>query len=143
MPNRIVHNIIADRPPLLLGEHDTVVNAVDLMTRHLQGAVMIVRDERLVGIFTERDLMNRVVLQRRDPATTRLAEVMTREPRSVTPQHRFGYALHLMHAHGYRHMPVAEAGRPIGMVSLRDVLGSEKLDFEKELEFLEHVAEVL
>lgn len=88
--------------------------------------------KRLVGIFTERDAVFRVIAQQRDPQTTRLAEVMTPAPLTVAPQETFGYALILMHENGFRHVPVIENGAPVGMVSARNALDPDLEEFESE-----------
>ena len=95
-------------------------------------AVMVVENRRLVGIFTERDAVFRVIAADRDVQTTRLAEVMTPEPKTVTPDESFGYVLLMMHENGFRHVPVVENGEPIGVVSARNALDPELEDFESE-----------
>ena len=87
---------------------------------------------RLAGIFTERDAVFRVMATGRSPEATALAEVMTRDPQTVTPDETFGYALLLMHENGFRHMPVVDGGVPIGMVSARDALDPDLEEFESE-----------
>lgn len=88
--------------------------------------------KRLVGIFTERDAVFRVVAQQRNANTTRLAEVMTPAPVTVAPQESFSYALMLMHENGLRHVPVVQNGEPVGMVSARNALDPELEQFESE-----------
>jgi CBS domain-containing protein len=107
----------------------TVADAARLMAGGGVGAVMVVDDEALTGIFTERDAVFRVIAAGLDARTTRLAEVMTPSPLSVDPERSFGYALQLMHEHGFRHVPVVENGKPIGIVSARDALDPEMEDF--------------
>lgn len=143
MPNRSIHSIIQDQTLLLAPPDITVREAAQRMAEARVGAVMVVQEERLAGIFTERDALNRVLAKGLNPETTLLAQVMTAEPRSVTPDRSLAYALHLMHIGGYRHMPVTEDGRPVGMVSVRDALGQELVQFEKELEGCEKIAVVL
>jgi CBS domain-containing protein len=103
------------------------------------GAVMVVEDGRLVGIFTERDAVYRVIAQGRDARTTRLAEVMTPDPNTVTPEESFGYALLLMHERGFRHAPVLEDGRPVGIVSARNALDPDLEEFEAEAQRRKHI----
>jgi CBS domain-containing protein len=147
MPNRIVRDIIAGRPPLLATENRSVAGAIALMLSKNGGSAVLVtpdgKPDELVGMFTEHDLMTRVVQQQRDPATTPLAAVMTPNPQTIDLNQRFGHAMHLMHLNGYRHIPVVENGRPMGTVSLRDVLTSEQLAFEEELHYLEKIGEAL
>lgn len=107
----------------------TVADAARLMAGGAVGAVMVVDGETLTGIFTERDAVFRVIATGLDARSTRLAEVMTPSPLCVDPERSFGYALQLMHEHGFRHVPVVEDGKPIGIVSARDALDPEMEDF--------------
>ena len=118
---------------LLVAAPDTSVSAaVKLMARKKVGAVMVLDGTHLVGIFTERDLVARVVAHDRDLHTTRLAEVMTKSPVFVDPGETFGYALLLMHENGFRHVPVVVNGEPIGIVSARSALDPDLEEFESE-----------
>jgi CBS domain-containing protein len=76
----------------------------------------------------------RVLAARRDSLLTKVAEVMTRDPVTVSPDETFGYALLLMHDNGFRHAPVVENGRPIGVVSMRHALDPELEEFTAEAE---------
>ena len=134
MPQRPIRNLIARQKILTAGKETTVGEAARLMKKMKLGAVMVVEKEKLIGIFTERDAVFRVLAENRDPKTTRLAEVMTAKPQTITPDRPFGHALHLMYESGFRHVPVVEHGRPVGMVSGRDVLGPELQEFEAERE---------
>lgn len=100
----------------------TVYDAVQKMINARIGCVMVVDQERLVGIFTERDVLVRVVGARRDPATTLVASVMTHDPTSVEPSTTLQEIADMHRDHHFRHLPVVENGRIIGMVSFRDVL---------------------
>ena len=104
---------------------------------------MVVEHGRLVGIFTERDAVFRVMAEGQDPQTTHIGDVMTTHPQSITPDKPLGHALLMMHENGYRHVPVVDNGRPIGMVSARDALGPELQQFQSELERREHILEIL
>lgn len=143
MPQRAVRSIIGNRRALAASPSTTVIEAARLMHMKRYGAIAVVDGGRLVGIFTERDALSRVMAVERDPTVTRLAEVMTPNPRTIDPEQPFGHALHLMHEGGFRHVPVVEAGRFIGMVSARDALGPEVRDFISELEQREHIGEIL
>ena len=102
--------------------------------RHV-GAVLVTTDGHLDGIFTERDMVNRVVAEGRDPDRTTLAEVMTADPDTIAPTTTAIEALRLMNDGGYRHLPIVERGRVVGIVSRRDFHGDEKarLDDESDL----------
>jgi CBS domain-containing protein len=100
----------------------TVFETVRAMVERNIGAVPVLHKGRLVGIFSERDLMKRVVAQGCDPRSTCLAEVMTQDPFTIGMNEELEKCMTLMHEHGFRHLPVCHDGRLIGIVSLRDVL---------------------
>ena len=114
--DRPVRSIISEQPPVTAGPDVSVAAASRLMKQKRVGALLVVEDGRLAGIFTERDALFRVIAEGRSPETTRLAEVMTPNPRTIAPDRPFGHALHLMHEGEFRHVPVVENGLQIGMV---------------------------
>lgn len=117
----------------------TVRNAARLMAGANAGAVMVVDNERLVGIFTERDVVFRVIAQDRDAEVTRLTDVMTTAPKTLTPDKSYGHALLLMQENGFRHVPVIENGRPIGIVSSRNAMDPDLEEFVWEERRREHL----
>lgn len=140
---RRIRDVIRDQK-ILVGEADlTVAEAARRMAAAHVGAIMIGDRGRLVGIFTERDALVRVLAAGLDPDTTPLGEVMTDHPLAVTPDTLLGHALHLMHDGGFRHVPVVEDGRPVGMVSARDALGIEMVAFEDELNRRDIITQML
>ena len=143
MPHRAIKTIIRNRSILTSPSKATVSEAARLMKRNKVGAVMVVEHGRLVGIFTERDAVFRVLAEGHDPQTTHIGDVMTKHPQSITPDKPLGHALLMMHENGYRHVPVVDNDRPIGMVSARDALGPELQQFQSELERREHILEIL
>ncbi len=143
MPHRSVRSIIENQTPLTASPETTVAEAAGMMKRGKVGALMVVERGRLAGIFTERDALFRVIAEGRDPQATRLADVMTRDCQTIAPDKPLGHALHMMYEGGFRHVPVVENGTPIGMISARDALGTELLDFETELVKREHIREIL
>jgi CBS domain-containing protein len=109
-------------PPRRVEPSQPVADAVALMRQHDTGCVLVCQDEALVGIFTERDLMRRV-LAARLPLSTPIEEVMTPEPVAVQPREPIGAAVRLMQHGGYRHLPVIdEAGRPLGVLSVKRIV---------------------
>jgi CBS domain-containing protein len=132
MLNEPVRNVMERTRLVLAAPGTSVAEAAKLMAANKVGAVMVVEGRRLVGIFTERDAVFRVIAQKRDAETTRLAEVMTPSPVTVSPHESFGYALLLMHENGFRHVPVVENGEPAGMVSARNALDPDLEEFESE-----------
>lgn len=129
----IIRTIIEDQEPLTAPASMTVGEAACLMKQSKSGAIMVVEDGKLVGIFTERDALYRVVAEGHNAQIIKLASVMTRNPQTIHPDRPFDEALQLMHASGFRHVPVVENGRPIGMVSARDAFGEELESFVYEL----------
>jgi len=121
----------------------SVLDAARAMRDKGVGSVLIEAHQTLVGIFTERDLMNRVVAAGLSAADTTLAQVMTAEVIGLEGDKPLSHALHLMHQHGFRHVPVLEQGRPVGIVSARDALGIEWQQFERELKLADDIAEIL
>jgi CBS domain-containing protein len=121
----------------------TVLEAAKAMKAKGIGSVLVERDGELAGIFTERDLMNKVVAAGLDVSTTILDQVMTRDVMGLESDKPLSHALHLMHQHGFRHVPVLEKGRPIGMVSSRDALGLEWEQFVREVKIANDIAEIL
>lgn len=133
MTHRTIRTIIGQQEVIAAPATTTVIAAARLMRENQVGAVMVVEDGKLAGVFTERDALFRVIAEGRDVARTQLADVMTRNPQTVHPDKPFADALHLMYEGGFRHVPVVEDGRPIGMISARDALGPELEDFIYEL----------
>ena len=131
---------VMNRKKILKAPPETTVSkAAKLMAGKNVGAVMVVENERLVGIFTERDAVFRVVAQGRDAQTTRLVDVMTTPPLTVDPDKSFGYALLMMHENGFRHVPVIENGKPVGIVSARNALDPEMEEFVSEAQRRQHI----
>lgn len=143
MPQRLVGSIIESQTLITAPEDATVADAARLMQRQRVGALLVVEGERLSGIFTERDALFRVIAEGRDPQATLVRDVMTRDPRTIAPDRPFGHALHMMFEGGFRHVPVVENGRPVGVVSSRDALGAELKEFVSELESRERIGEIL
>lgn len=132
---RLVPDIVNDQQLLELPPTATVRGAARAMRERHVGAVLVTTDGRLAGIFTERDMVNRVVAEGRDADSTTLAEVMTADPDTIGPDATAIEALRRMHDGGYRHLPIVERGRLVGIVSRRDFHGGEKarLDDESDL----------
>lgn len=144
MPQRPIRSLIARQKILTTSSETTIADAARLMKERMVGAVMVVRDDgALTGIFTERDALFRVLAEGRDPKTTHLADVMTPHPQTISPDKSFGHAMLMMYDGGFRHVPVIENGKPIGMVSARDALGPELEEFESEMRRRTRIGEIL
>jgi CBS domain-containing protein len=109
-------------PPRVVDRSATVADAVELMRRENIGCVLVCDGERLVGLFTERDLMCRVLAVGK-PLTLPVADVMTPDPVTVQPAETVRQAVRKMKAGGHRHLPVVDEGnRPVGVVSVKRVV---------------------
>jgi CBS domain-containing protein len=111
--NREVHTVQAS---------ETVIAAALSMTRLNVGALPVLDGHCLVGVFSERDMLNRVVAARLDPQTATVRDVMTPEPFVVSPADGLERCLWAMKQHNFRHLPVCDGERLIGFISLRDLL---------------------
>jgi CBS domain-containing protein len=103
------------------------------MKQHNIGALLVVDGQRLCGIFTERDALFRVLAEGRDPGATQLSQVMTPQPQTIHPDKPFLHALRIMHVGRFRHLPVVEDGRPLGVVSSRDALDEDLYELRTNL----------
>ena len=140
---RTIRDVIAQQQLVTAPPAMSVHEAARVMKERRVGAMMVVEHGALVGVFTERDALNRVVAEGRDANTTTLTEVMTHNPKTVSAGASFNAALEMMHEGRFRHVPVVEAGRPVGMISVRDALGPELESFVYEMLRQEQVSEVL
>ena len=112
----------------------SVASAAQMMTKKNCGAV-VVDGQHLVGIFTERDAVFRVMATGLDPHTALLSAVMTAaSPKTVEASRPFGYALYMMHENRFRHVPVVDGGKPVGIVSSRMALDPNLEEFASEAE---------
>jgi CBS domain-containing protein len=113
---------IAKRKPVEVGPEISVRDAVGLMNEKRRGCVLVVENDRLAGIFTERDLL-RLLDEGRPLENIQVGQVMTRDPEVLRPEHGIAVALNKMSVGGYRHIPLTDAdGRPAGLVAMRDIV---------------------
>lgn len=139
MPIRSLRSVVAGQPPTTAPKTATVLDAALLMRQNGKGALLVLDGPRVIGIFTERDALFRVIAAHRDPASTPLSEVMTPQPLTIHPDEPFGHALRIMHRGGFRHLPVVEHDRPLGIVSARDALDDDLYDLRVDLAQREEV----
>jgi len=123
---------IMRRDVLLATPGTSVSEAAKRMAAHDAGAILVADENGLAGIFTERDLLCRVVACGLDPESTALRDAMTPAPRTIHPATPFGQALVVMQEHGFRHLPVMEDGRPVGMICARNAMDPELEEFRSE-----------
>jgi len=126
---------IASVPATTVSPETTVLEAARLMSKMRIGAVAVVEQDRLCGIFTERDLMTRVVAEARDPKTIPVGEVMTGDAATAYDDMSFGDALRLMVDRHIRHLPIIDAERRVrGILSVRNVLQHRLEDLSNQLD---------
>lgn len=118
-----IRELATVRPPICVSPHTSVRSAIEQMNRHSAGCVLVEEGGRLVGIFTERDVLIKVVGMAMDVEQTPVITVMTADPEFLSPDDRVSYALNKMSIGGFRHIPlVDENGRSVGVVSMRNVV---------------------
>ena len=111
------------KPPTTVLPTATVREAIGLMLQHNVGALLVVDAAgQLAGIFSERDLLKRVAGIHDDYADLPVSQFMTHRPEAVSPSDTLIFVLHKMDGRGYRHVPVIDAGRPVSVLSVRDML---------------------
>jgi CBS domain-containing protein len=128
-----IYELVKDRPLFAADAEDTVLDVARDMVEKNIGAVPVLRGGELVGIFSERDLMKRVVVGARAPGSTKVGEVMTPRPQVVEKIDR---CMFIMREYGFRHLPVMDEGKIVGLISLRDLLLrnlTEKADEVKQM----------
>ena len=139
MTNRKIAYIVRDQTPLVLAAHGTVQQACQLMWERRAGSVLVVDgQQRLTGIFTGRDAV-RLLAKTKDAGATLLAQAMTLNPVTISPDSRAIDALRAMSDGGFRHLPVIENGRIWGVVSRSDFKGMELDRLDED----EHLAECI
>ena len=129
-PEAVTHSYVATLP-----KSATVQEAVRLMTQSRIGSVVVMDQGRITGIFTEHDVMTRVVNGQLNPEETLLWQVMTPNPDLLTQNDTVRIALECMVEHGYRHLPIVdESGRPVGMVSSHDLYRFVQQELERDIQ---------
>jgi len=117
-----IYDLVKDRRVYSIEADSTVLEAARFMMEHRIGALPVLRNGELVGIFSERDIMNRVVAVERLPGTTKISKVMTANPKAVNVEETIENCLYLMREFGFRHLPIVDGKELKGLVSSRDIL---------------------
>ena len=141
MPQRPVREIIERERLISVGPDATAKQAVAAMVEHHCGSIVVLEAAKVAGIFTERDLMLRVVHVGRDPAATTMREVMTPGPDTIDADAPVANAIRAMDEFSYRYLPVLDSGRCIGVISTRHLPFSDVLEMKDELEARHDLAE--
>ena len=131
-----VLELVKDREQYYADVDDVVMNVVRYMVERHIGAVAVIEKGKLAGIFSERDLMRRVVAEGRDPKSLKVSEVMTRDPLTVRPDDSLEFAMDLMKQHGFRHLPVCADDKISGLISMRDLLANAVLEKDGEVQMM-------
>ena len=119
---------------ILLEEGSSIAQTLDLMKKNRIGCVLVVRDGKLTGIFTERDVLLKIVGESIDPSTTRIEDLMTKDPESLQLDDMVAFALNQMHIGGFRHIPlVDEENKPVGIISIKGIVDYLVEHFSQEV----------
>jgi signal-transduction protein with cAMP-binding, CBS, and nucleotidyltransferase domain len=136
----LVRDVLKPRDLFWVEEDDTVAAVVRRMVELSVGAIMVLRAGALRGVFSERDLMKRVVLEGRDPERTAVREVMTTSVATIEDSATAELAMEAMHTHGCRHLPVMRAGVVAGFLSMRDLMHHE---LAQKTDDLQHITKYI
>ena len=133
----LIRHVIRDREPYSLRETATVQEAAEFMASRNIGAVCIVDDGgKLMGVFSERDVVKRVVVQHRDPSVVKIGDVLSELRAVINCDETPHQALERMELIGTRHLPVVDGERWVGMLSMRDLMRVELSEQGDELKLL-------
>lgn len=133
-----VKNLVEPKKLILLTPQTSVSEAAKCMATKNTGAVLVMEQDVLVGIFTERDAVFRVLAKGLDAHTTQLRQVMTPDPATLAPNTSYGHALLLMQEQRFRHVPVVENGHVLGIVAARNAMDPQLEEFVSEARRREH-----
>ena len=128
-----VRDIVLNRVLFSVEENETVAGVARQMADVRVGAIVVLDHGQLRGVFSERDLMLRVVLQRLDPENTPVRTVMSTQVTTIDESASVEEAMEAMHRHNCRHLPVTRDGRPIGFLSMRDLMDFQLASQTEEL----------
>jgi signal-transduction protein with cAMP-binding, CBS, and nucleotidyltransferase domain len=136
---RSLRRILASKPEALwtVASADNVLTAQQMMADKDIGLVVVMEGSKLVGVLSERDCARRVLLARKSPESTPVADIMVRNVVTIDAEHTFADCLRLMHKHSIRHLPVVDNGKVIAVVSIRDLLSEAVAHNAKIIEKLE------
>ena len=133
MIRKIVPDVIKDQILTSVSPADTARAAAKIMTERKIAAVLVMESERLVGIITERDMTARILAANRDPDATKCREIMTANPDTLSPNDSAVDAINMMRSRNYRHLPVVDGIKVVGMVSVRDLYAVYNTELEQDL----------
>jgi CBS domain-containing protein len=109
--------------PVSVSPETTIGQVLEMMVSQNIGCVMVVRDDKLLGIFSERDVLMRVNVEAAAMSDRPISTIMTPNPESLQATDKIAFALHRMNVGGYRHIPILDGHQLTGVISIRDILG--------------------
>jgi CBS domain-containing protein len=137
MDNELFHqkiSVLHPARPVVVDVRDTVESAVRVMQDRKIGCVLVVTKDRLAGIFTERDVLTKVLRKGFDAAHTAVEMCMTPEPETLRDDDTVACAVNRMHLGGYRHLPIVdEEGTPVGVISVKDIIDELAMLYPEEV----------
>ncbi len=120
---KTISEFLSDDPVPSVSPTDSVSAAIETMKSAGSDCVLVLDDKKLVGVFTERDFLNRVTAEQRNPSATSMGEVMTSEPETLEAQDCISYAINRMAMRGFRNVPIVDGeGRAIAIINVRNVI---------------------
>ncbi len=135
MKRKTVPDIVKHREIISVSPDDNIIDAAAKMVdAHVAALVVFDDKENLVGIVTERDMTHRVVAKGLDTGTTTVSEIMTENPDTLTPDDFAMEALDVMQSRHFRHLPVTDGSKVIGMVPIRDLCAAVKMSLEEDIQ---------
>lgn len=137
---KTVHEVLAHKDNRIRSVHpdDTVYDAIRMMADHEVGALLVMVDDQLKGIISERDYARKVILKDKSSRQTQVAEIMTHDVVGATSYDRVGECISKMKDHHIRHLPVIDDGTVVGMLSLRDLFSTIIEDQASTIDQMEH-----
>ena len=133
MVQKIIPDVISSQKLQTLDPDATVRSAASVMGLNRISAILVLKNDRLTGIVTERDLTAKVLANGLDPEETKISDVMTPNPDCLSPDDSPNSALQIMSERGYRHLPVLDGEKVVGMVSIRDLYAYVKNSLEEDV----------
>jgi len=129
---------VVKRKAVIVKPEDTIERVARILSRHKVGSAVVVEDEEIVGVITDRDILDKVVAKGRDPKTVKVREVMTKNPVTIEDDYDISDAIDKMMEKGIRRLLVTRLGRPLGFVTAADLLAAlNTMNSEEEEETIE------
>lgn len=135
MKRKIVPDVVENQTIRSISGSATVREAVEIMAEHHISALLVTKGDKLEGIFTERDISVKIIANGKDSDKTKISQVMTKNPVTISPDDLAMDALQKMCELGFRHLPIVDGERVVGMVSVRDLYVTVQEQLEDDMKF--------